>query len=178
MKYVALLRGINVGGNRLIKMAALKSCLEQQGFGRVVTYIQSGNVVFESRDRNRAKLTTRIEEALVAAFGFEVPIVLLSDKALKAAVDGAPRDWKRRTDLRRNMAFLRPTLAARQAVKEVDVRDGVDVVTTGPGVIYMSTLMSAVTRSYLNKIATKKIYKEMTIRTYGTCTKLLALMNT
>ena len=61
MKYVALLRGINVGGRNIIKMGALKVCLEQCGFVNVATFIQSGNVIFESDKRNAAASRVRSE---------------------------------------------------------------------------------------------------------------------
>ena len=57
-RYVALLRGINVGGKNLIKMADLKACFEEHGFERVVTYIQSGNVLFESGESSSASRNT------------------------------------------------------------------------------------------------------------------------
>src|SRR5262249_24036943 len=68
MKYVALLRGINVGGANVIKMAALKSCLERLGFASVTTLIASGNVVFESSERKAPKLRHQIETALSNTF--------------------------------------------------------------------------------------------------------------
>src|SRR5438552_14543588 len=63
-RYVALLRGINVGGNNLIKMGALKACFEKQGFGDVATYIASGNVLFSESAAGAAKLAAGIEAAL------------------------------------------------------------------------------------------------------------------
>ena len=62
--YVALLRGINVGGSNLIRMVALKACFEAKGFRDVATYIQSGNVLFTASRGNQATLTGRIEKAL------------------------------------------------------------------------------------------------------------------
>ena len=62
-RYVALLRGINVGGNNLIKMVDLRGSFAKMGFGEVETYIQSGNVVFSSKQTNKAKLTEMIEKA-------------------------------------------------------------------------------------------------------------------
>ena len=61
--YVALLRGINVGGNNLIKMADLRESFVELGFSEVRTYIQSGNVVFCAKQKNKAKLTAVIEAA-------------------------------------------------------------------------------------------------------------------
>jgi uncharacterized protein (DUF1697 family) len=69
MKYVALLRGINVGGKNIMTMAALKLCVEQTGVENVGTCIQSGNVLFESGERSGAKLTQRIEGTVSSTFG-------------------------------------------------------------------------------------------------------------
>jgi len=63
-QYITLLRGINVGGNNIIKMTDLKSCFEDMGFTGVSTYIQSGNVIFFSGEQDKAKLTTKIEKEL------------------------------------------------------------------------------------------------------------------
>lgn len=70
MVYVALLRGINVGGKNRIEMAALKACVEDQGLRNVTTFIQSGNVIFEAGRTGGAALTRRIEEALASTFGY------------------------------------------------------------------------------------------------------------
>ncbi len=65
-RYIALLRGINVGGKNLIKMPDLRACFEENGFLSVVTYIQSGNVIFESEESSAPRLTQRIETMLGA----------------------------------------------------------------------------------------------------------------
>ena len=68
-QYLALLRGINVGGNNIIKMAELKGCFENLGFSNVATYIQSGNVIFSSTYHDEMRITTQIEEILSSVFG-------------------------------------------------------------------------------------------------------------
>jgi uncharacterized protein (DUF1697 family) len=176
MKYVALLRAVNVGGRNAIKMRALKECLERHGFTAVATFIQSGNVVFETGERSSTQLAGRIERALSTTFGFDVPIVLRSRAELKAVVDEAPASWKRANDLRRNIAFLRPPRTARQALQEVETKDGVDTVTAGKGVLYMSTVMTALGSSRLSRLVTKDIYRDMTIRSYNTCQRILDLL--
>jgi uncharacterized protein (DUF1697 family) len=176
MKYVALLRGINVGGRNIIKMAALKVCLEQHGFRNVATLIQSGNVIFESDERNAGKLTTQIEGALSKMFDYDSRVVLRSHAQLKTVVAGVPTKWKTRTDLRCNIAFLREPVTARHALAQVDVEPQVDSVQEGKGVLYLSTLMSGLKRSRFTKVIGKSIYRHMTIRNYNTCQKLLALM--
>lgn len=74
MKYITLLRGINVSGQKKIKMLDLKSLYESLGFRNVVTYIQSGNVIFESNDKNKTDLKTKIEGAIDRKYKFRVPV--------------------------------------------------------------------------------------------------------
>ena len=75
--YLALLRGINVGGSNIIKMAALKTCFEGMGFTNVATYIQSGNVLFASAEKNTGKLTRKIEKALSKQFSYKSLVVMV-----------------------------------------------------------------------------------------------------
>ena len=77
-QYLALLRGINVGGNNIIKMADLKACFESLGLTDVVTYIQSGNVIFKSAEKDKAKLTKMIEAGLSKRFNYEARLVVIS----------------------------------------------------------------------------------------------------
>lgn len=77
-KFVALLRGINVGGHRKIKMTDLKSSLEETGFKNIQTYIQSGNIVFETELKSEDIIGKKIEEIIMKDFGFEVPAIINS----------------------------------------------------------------------------------------------------
>jgi uncharacterized protein (DUF1697 family) len=70
--YVALLRGINVGGKTSINMARLKECFEEQGFLNVKTYINSGNVIFNTSSSVTVKLEQKIEKAIIVNFNFPV----------------------------------------------------------------------------------------------------------
>ena len=88
--YVALLRGINVGGNRKVPMARLREVVSEAGFGDVRTYIQSGNIVVTSPSRSVAAITGRLEEAIAGAFGFSVPVVVRSAAQLDAVLAGNP----------------------------------------------------------------------------------------
>lgn len=87
MKYVSFLRGINVSGQKKIKMADLKALYEAQGFKNVVTYIQSGNVVFETGIKN---IKTRIEKAIEDKYDFHVPIEIRTSQELKAIIKNCP----------------------------------------------------------------------------------------
>jgi uncharacterized protein (DUF1697 family) len=87
--YIALLRGINVGGNKKIKMADLRSMLEEMGLGRVQTYIQSGNVLFESEE-DVDTLQKKIEDEINRVFGFSVSVILRTSTELKNVIANCP----------------------------------------------------------------------------------------
>jgi uncharacterized protein (DUF1697 family) len=87
--HAALLRGINVGGKNKIKMAELKAAFEALGLGRVQTYIQSGNVLFES-DRTETELRERIERQIADTFGISLTAVLRTAEELETIVGRCP----------------------------------------------------------------------------------------
>jgi uncharacterized protein (DUF1697 family) len=176
-RYVALLRGINVGGNNLIKMPALKACFEQQGFTDVVTYIASGNVVFTAAEPASEKLTRRIEGVLMATFNCAGSVVLCSRKQMQNTVNKAPKGFGKQPDrYRYDVIYLKPPLTASVAIKSVETKPGVDQAHAGAGVLYFSRLISKATQSRLGKIITSPIYKNLTIRNWNTTMALLRLM--
>ncbi len=89
-RYVALLRGINVGGNKKVPMARLRELLEGLGYTDVATLLQSGNAVFTSKEKKPALLARRIEAALAEEFGFEVPVLVRTRDELAAAIQANP----------------------------------------------------------------------------------------
>lgn len=172
--YITLLRGINVGGNNIIKMADLKSCFESMGFTGVSTFIQSGNVIFFSGDRDKAKLTQRIEKELSATYNYNSRIVLITYQELEAIVAGAPPGFgKFPGEYKYDVMFLREGLFAPDLLKQIPLKEGVDQVWNGPGVIYFSRLGSKSSQSRMSKIMGMSFYKEITIRNWNTTIKLL-----
>lgn len=91
MKYISILRGINVSGQKKIKMADLKILYEKQGFENVITYIQSGNVVFESNsEKNIEALRKIIEKAIKEEYLFYVPVDIRTNKELEQIIQKCP----------------------------------------------------------------------------------------
>jgi uncharacterized protein (DUF1697 family) len=175
--YVALLRGINVGGNNLIRMPALKACFEAQGFGDVSTYIQSGNVLFSAGRANHQALTTAIEKVLSKTFAYESRVVLRSFEEMKKTVDKAPKGFGLQpTAYRYDVVFLKHPLTANDAMTFVTAKPGVDQVFPGDGVLYVSRLISKASQSQLTRIVGTPAYRNMTIRNWNTTGKLLELM--
>ena len=176
MTYVALLRGINVGGRNIITMDRLKACFDRNGFEQAATFIQSGNVVFGSGVRSGRAIENAIESALSTTFNYPAAVIVRSLPELRRTLTAAPSGWKTRTDLRCNIAFTKAPVTPAQAVAAIDARPGVDFVTRGPGAVYMATLLRDVKKSGLTKLVTREVYRSLTIRNYNTCQRLLALM--
>jgi len=87
---VSLFRGINVGGNRIVPMKELKSLHEALGFRDVVTYIQSGNVVFSSDKTDPAQLASQIEESFAQKFGFRSQVIVRTSTELEETIANNP----------------------------------------------------------------------------------------
>ena len=177
-RYVALLRGINVGGNNLIRMPALKACFEKQGFSEVVTYIQSGNVLFSASGGDEAALAARIEAALAKTFGCQASVALRTRKQMREIVGKAPKGFGAAPDdYRYDDIYLLPALTAAAALKSVPTAPGVDQAHAGKGVLYFSRLIEKASKSRLSKLVGMPVYKSMTIRNWNTTTTLLKLID-
>jgi uncharacterized protein (DUF1697 family) len=176
-RYVALLRGINVGGKNLVPMAELRDAFIGAGYEDVSTYIASGNVLFSTAHPS-AKLEREIEVALEKRLGRELVVVLRSERQLRAVVDKAPKDFLALDGTHhRDALFLKAPMTPAKAMKVVKLRDGVDQVWTGTGVLYFARLSAERQRSLLSKIVGTPEYQSMTIRNWNTTTKLLALLD-
>lgn len=176
-EWVALLRGINVGGKNLIRMAELAACFEAHGCARVATYIQSGNVLFAAAG-GRDAIAGRLETALEKTFGVRASIVLRTRAQMRGVVERAPAGFGARPTLfRYDVAFLKEPMSAAAAIKSVRAREGVDTVHAGAGVLYLSRLVAKVSQSQLARISGTPVYQHMTIRNWNTTTKLLQLLD-
>jgi uncharacterized protein (DUF1697 family) len=88
--YIALLRGINVSGQKKIRMADLKEHLEELGWHGIRTYIQSGNIIFQSKDENPGQMASAIRDKLKDKYGFEVPTLVMVPEELKHIIQSNP----------------------------------------------------------------------------------------
>ena len=90
-RYISILRGINVGGKRKILMADLRELYQSLGFENIITYIQSGNVIFESKKKNANSIfTKKIKEAIFEKYGFDVPVIIRSVEEIKSIFETNP----------------------------------------------------------------------------------------
>ncbi len=176
MQYLALLRGINVGGNNMIKMADLKKAFEDCGFKNVSTYINSGNVIFETDEKSKEKIVEKLENALTNKLNLNVTLVIRTNKELQQIIEEIPDEWKGENDLRCYIAYIKEPVTTDDVLKEIQLKEGVDTIKAGANVLYMSTKLSGLTKSGFTKLIGKKIFQEITIRNLNTSQKLLSLM--
>ncbi len=176
VQYLALLRGINVGGKNPVKMSELRETLEEMGLADVRTYINSGNAVFRAPRQPRTELAKRLETMLSRTFGLELKIVLLTHAQLNRVTGEAPRGFGAETD-RCDVIFLRAPLTVKRATAAMETKEGVDRLWAGTGVVYFARLTEKATSSRMGRVIGKPEYQNMTIRSWVTVTKLLALMD-
>lgn len=177
MKYVLLLRGINVGGKNKVPMANLRECLQSLGYENVSTYIASGNVILES-GKKPAEIQREVEKVLPREFRLDsslIKVLVLTHAQLKSVIDNKPEGFGDEPDKYHSDAIFLMDVDAKQAMAAFSPRDGVDMVWQGSGVIYSQRLSAMRTKSRLNRIMSSPVYKSMTIRNWNTTIKLLEL---
>lgn len=175
IRYVAFLRGINVGGHNLIKMDVLKSHFELPGIANIATYIQSGNVLFDSEETNEGILAATIDKQLTAKLGYKVPIVLRGTKELKSVIKNNPfDDIKPEDTVKLYVTFLSavPLLAVRGslAMYATDTEDARLIKRE----VYICTDNYSKTRLN-NTLIEKKLGVTATTRNWATVNKLVEL---
>ncbi len=177
-RFVAFLRGINVGGKNSVPMADLREVFSAAGHAEVSTYIQSGNVLFRSAAAGPA-LEREIEAQLEERFGVRLVVVVRSLRQLRAVVDKAPPGFGTEPDtFHSDVIFLRAPLTGAAAMKVVKLRDGVDQAWSANGVLYFQRLSAQRTKSTMGQIIGTPEYQQMTIRSWRTTTKVLDLLAT
>jgi len=177
MKYIALLRGINVGGKSLIKMAELKVCVESLGYENVRTYINSGNVLFEGDNQPTIQLAKAIEQAIEYTFSIAVKVVVIDYPSYKAIVRGVPHGWGEKPDWKYNTLFLIPPYDIAQIVADIgELKPNIEMMIVGEGAIYQAVEFRSFGKTTTGKLASRSSYQSMTIRNWNTTRKLLQLL--
>jgi uncharacterized protein (DUF1697 family) len=174
--FVALLRGVNVGGNNMISMSSLKQSFEKMGFTEVSSYINSGNIIFKSKEADARKLESKIEKMLVKEYELDSRLVLRSLAEMETIVNGLPKTWTGDSKWRYNVIFLRHTIDSEKILGELEVKKDIEEVVYCPGALFWSAQVSELTRTNMLKLSSRKMYQDMTIRNVNTTRKLLELM--
>ena len=118
--YVALLRGINLSGHKIVKMDQLRKMFEEMGFAEVKTYIQSGNVVFNAPARDPASLAKKIEEKIVRQFGFPVPVLVKTAAEVGDVIKNNPLVKEKDIDISKLHVTFLSSAPEKSALKMLD----------------------------------------------------------
>jgi uncharacterized protein (DUF1697 family) len=172
MVYVAFLRGINVGGQAIVAMAAVREALVELGLSEVRTYINSGNVIFSTRAADIQRLGARIEKALEERTGMPIKVLVMDHQSLKKLVDAIPPHWVDDKTMRTYVLLLWTELDDGKILEWLPVRPGVDNVRYEPGALIWQVDRKDVAKSGMNRIIGTAYYKQMTIRSANTMRKL------
>jgi uncharacterized protein (DUF1697 family) len=173
MNYLALLRGVNVGGKGLVRMSELKECLEKAGFVNVRTYIQSGNVLFMAPKTETAGLARKIEAVIEKKFAMKVGVVVFAENEWREIVSGAPKSWGKSKDWKHNLLALLPGTKTADVIEAIGaLKAEIEVVTAGRGVIYQSLSIESFGRTTSGKLSGHPIYRRITVRNINTARKL------
>lgn len=175
MIHVALLRGINVGGKNKVDMGRLEETFERAGTERVVTYINSGNVIFKD-SRPPDDLTPLLENAIEEEFGFFVKVLLRDYPAMSAVVEAIPDDWVNDRTERTDVWFLWEQFDSPDVIDRLQPRHGIDEVFYVDGAVVWRADGAQLTRSGRGKVMGTKLYKSLTARNVNTVRKIHALM--
>jgi uncharacterized protein (DUF1697 family) len=176
-KYLALLRGINVGGHNQILMPSLRQALTESGLEQVRTYIQSGNVIFQSTLAS-LELAQQIEQTIKAQFSLQVPTAVLAEDEFRKIMENAPTTWGQSPDWKYNLiVLLKPYDIAHVLDAIGELQPGLETLHAGEGVLYQAMSKELFGKTTTGKLASKPIYRKMTIRNANTCAKLLELLD-
>lgn len=175
MIYTALLRGINVGGKNKVDMKKLKTTIELLGCTNVITYINSGNIVFEQASNEKDNLTYDIEHAIIKDFQLAIKVLIKSIKDIELICRELPDTWVKNEKMRTDVMFLWEKFDYPEIIKRLQINP-VDNVKYVPGAILWNVESGNYSKSGMSKLLGNEIYKNMTIRNINTVRKLHQLM--
>jgi uncharacterized protein (DUF1697 family) len=167
MQYIALLRGINVGGNRRVEMKKLKILFESLGYTGVSTYINSGNIIFES-DEKRSDICEHIKIGLKVEFGFDIQTLIKSELEMKKITDAIPKDWKNDTEHKTDVAYLFDEIDSEKTVSDLPIKREYLDIRYVKGAIFWNIERKNYNKSHINKLIGHKLYQLMTVRNVNT----------
>lgn len=176
MRYVALLRGINVGGNNKIDMKALKCTFENAGMTDVTTYINTGNILFTDPARSLPEITAVLEQAIETDYSLKIKVLVLSEEAYCRIAKAIPAHWVNDKQMKSDVMFLWEDFNSEAVLEQVIIKPDIDTVIYVPGAILWSVDRSRPGTSGMEKLIGTKIYRHITVRNVNTTRKIDELL--
>ena len=180
MEYVALLRGINVGGNNKVVMSELREQIAAAGFGHVRTYINSGNLLFEAEDQaSREDVAQTVEDILARHYDFPIRLALLTAQDYLAQLDELP-DWWHGEVARRDALFYTRGLDRDHVRERIEAMElGDEAVHFGERAVFWGKFdeKSFLKTAYHKRLLREDFYRQVTIRSGSTVEKIAAMLS-
>lgn len=178
-KYVAFLRGINISGKNKVSMPELKLAFEDIGFSNVITYINSGNIIFHSDIQVKSELIKIIKSIIIDKFKLDIPVTVLSINELLDIFNNAPKWWNTgNKDIYDNTIFVISPTSVEEVFAEVgEAKPEYEKVAYYGNVIFWSANLKTFSKTRWSKIASSSVNNNVTIRNANTVKKLLEIAN-
>lgn len=177
-KYIALLRGINISGRNKVSMPLLKIAFEDMGFLNVSTYINSGNILFSSKDNNKSEISSQCKAMIKERFNLDIPVAIISLKELSETLDNTPGWWDidSKEEVIHQAIFLIPPVTIEEVYNAVgEAKPEYEQVDYYKNVIFWSAPRATLSKTRWYKIASSSVNNKVTIRNASTTKKLLLL---
>ena len=179
MKYIVLLRGINISGKNKIAMNELKNVLESNNYSDVITYLNSGNVILTS-DNNKEYIVDDIKTLIKKKYNLEIPVYVTSHLELKDILEHNPNWWgMNNKEIYDNIIFIMPPISSKDVFDSIgEPSKDIDKVEEYNNIIFWSFDLNNYKKSnWWKRTATELVKDQITIRTANTMKKILELCN-
>lgn len=165
-----------MGGNNKVEMKRLKACFEALGFDNVSTYINSGNVIFATKEKDETKLIAKIERAIEKEFGFKVRVVVRDSKNIVKVLKSIPVNWNNDAEQKTDVLFLWQEYASPKSTELIETNSKVDTLKYIDGAIVWNLKKKDYGKSGMHKFIGTEVYKNMTARNINTLRKLAEII--
>lgn len=178
MKYIALLRGINISGKNKISMPELKKLLEENNYQNVSTYLNSGNIIFECNTNNKQTIMDNIHTLIKTKFLLDIPVYITTDKELETILNNSPKWWgSSNKEIYDNLIFIIPPTKYEEVYNTVgEPKEDIEQIKEYNNSIFWSYDLKKYRKSnWWGKTASTNIRNKITIRTANTMKKVLEI---
>lgn len=174
--YVAFLRGINIGGNNKVEMIRLKALCISLGFSHVLTYANSGNVIFSAASKNIKKISSDIEKEILKEFKLNIKVMVRDMKNIQEILCSIPASWLNDCKMLPHIAFLWEEIDSPNILNQIDAAVTSDRVKYITGAIVWNMELKNWSKDTIYKFTNGPVSKHVTVRSINTLRKLSELM--
>ena len=178
MKYIAFLRGINISGKNKTSMPELKKLLEENNYQNVLTYLNSGNIIFECNINNKQTIMNNIHTLIKTKFILDIPVYITTDKELEDILNNSPKWWgSNNKEIYDNLIFIIPPTKYEEVYNTIgSPKEGLEQIEEYNNCIFWSFDLNNYRKSnWWVKTASTDIKDKITIRTANTMKKILEI---